>query len=181
MHNMLIDNAIKLAIKWHSGQKRKVDGSPYIIHPIAVATMLAKNEFSDETIAAGYCHDLLEDTKCTENEISTVCSPKVLRIVKAVTNDDQKAWEEKKLGYIELVRSGPVEAKAVCAVDKIHNLQSLIEAHAKQRSAIWKKFNRGKDKKLWFELKVLKMLKENWEHPLIKEYENLLEQMNGLN
>lgn len=180
MDTMLIDNAINLAVTWHTGQTRKVDGSPYIIHPIAVATMLAKNGFSDETIAAGYCHDLLEDTQCTEDDILTACGSKVLEIVKAVTNDDKKPWEEKKLGYIESVRNGPVEAKAVCVADKIHNLKSLIASHETQGPSIWKKFNRGKENKLWFELNVLKELKKNWNHPLLHEYEQLIEAMKKL-
>jgi len=45
----------------------------------------------------------------------------------------------------------------------------------KLRPRIWLKFNRGKKDKLWFEQEVLKMLKANWEHPLISEYQYLLD------
>jgi len=50
-----------------------------------------------------------------------------------------------------------------------------MEAHKKMGPSIWMKFNRGKKDKLWFEQEVLKMLKANWEHPLIGEYERLLD------
>lgn len=180
----VIQKAAELAWKYHKDQIRKGDDSPYIIHPIIVATILAKHGFSDETIAAGYCHDLLEDTTCTEKEISNACGVKVLQIVKAVSNDpklsDKLDWEKKKLKYIRTVRKGPVEAKAVCTADKIHNLLSTLEAYPKQGPSFWKRFNRGRDKKEWFEKKVLEMLKETWSHPLIQEYENLFIIVNGL-
>ena len=178
MNSLLIDNAIGLILKWHAGQIRKGDGSLYIIHPVAVATILAKNGFSDETVSAGFCHDLLEDTQCPEKEIVDVCGEKVLEIVKAVTNDgqlsDEKDWEKKKLKYIDSVRNGPGEAKAVCVADKIHNLQSLLTAYKIQGPKIWSKFNRGKQQKVWFEKLVLKMLKSSWKHPLISEYQKLI-------
>lgn len=179
-HTQLVERAYRLAVKWHEGQTRKGDGLPYISHPISVAVLLGKNNFSAETIAAGFCHDLLEDTQCTEEEIAAECGAKVLEIIKAVTNDESKDWESKKLAYIESVRNGPVEAKAVCAADKICNLRTLVRAYHAQGPNIWKKFNRGKEKKLWFERQVLAMLKETWGHPLTGEYEKMLTVMAGL-
>jgi len=140
-----------------------------------LSTILAKNGFSDETIAAGYCHDLLEDTKCSEQEIKKSCGEKVLEIVKAVSNEKIKDWKEKKRRYIKSVRISPVEAKAVCCADKIHNLQSTLIAYPKyQPEVFWAKFNASKEGKEWFEEEVLKMLKETWHHPLVDEYEKLL-------
>lgn len=51
-----------------------------------------------------------------------------------------------------------------------------MAAYKEQGPDLWKQFNRGKDKKVWFEAEVLKMLKETWQHPLIDEYEKLIEQ-----
>lgn len=180
----IIQNAVELAWKYHKDQTRKGDNSAYLPHPIMVATILAQNGFSDDVISSGFCHDLLEDTKCTDKEIKDACGEKVLEIVKAVTNDphleDKKDWEFKKEKYIETVRIGPVGAKAVCVADKIHNLTCLLEAYKEQGPSVWKKFNRGKDKKLWFEKKVLKMLKETWKHSLLKIYEELIKKEENL-
>lgn len=179
--NNIIQNAAELAWKWHKDMIRKGDNSPYIIHPIMVATILAKNGLSDETIAAGYCHDLLEDTKCTEKEIREACGEKVLEIVKAVSNEDLKDWKEKKRRYIESVRNGEAEAKAVCCADKIHNLQSTLIAYPKYTPEVfWAKFNASREDKEWFEEEVLKMLKETWDHPLIEVYKNLLIEVSNL-
>lgn len=178
--SLYLDKAFVLALEWHKGDKRKVDGTPYILHPVAVARELAKHGFSDEVIAAGYCHDLLEETDCSKEKIAQVCGDKVLEIVEAVTNDDTLEWEEKKLKYIESVRNGPVEAKAVCVCDKIHNLRSLIKSYQRLGPSLWEKFNRGKDKKLWYEKNVNKMLKETWEHELISVHEELIGRVEGL-
>lgn len=180
--NNIVQNAAELAWKWHKDMTRKGDGSPYIIHPIMVATILAQNGFSDEIIAAGFCHDLLEDTKCKEEEIKKACGDKVLEIVKAVSNKKIKDWKKKKLEYIKSVRNGPVGAKAVCCADKIHNLQSTLIAYPKfEPVEFWGKFNAGREEKKWFEEAVFKMLKETWDHPLLSTYKNLLEKVGRLN
>lgn len=170
----LIEKAARIAASAHLGQARKADGMVYIIHPIAVALKLAKHGFSDTVIAAALVHDVLEDTDYPEGKFKKELGDKVFKIVKAITNDKSLEWEEKKLKYIETVRKGPVEAKAIAVVDKIHNLESLMVVYAKDGSKIWKRFNRGKEKKLWFEKKFLKMIKETWKHPLVKECENLI-------
>jgi len=68
----------------------------------------------------------------------------------------------------------------VAAADKVHNLESLLIAYKEQGPALWKKFNRGKEQKLWFENEVLKMLKRTWHHPLVNEYEKLIKQVEKL-
>lgn len=170
----IIEKATQIAVEAHKNQTRKADGSPYIVHPIMVALKLQKHNFEDEIIAAALTHDVLEDTDYPEDKLKEELGGGVYNIVKAVSNDDSLPWEEKKKLYIETVRNGNEGAKAVCVADKIHNLECLFAAYKEQGKEIWKKFNRGKDKKIWFETEVLKMLKETWKHPLIDEYEKLI-------
>ena len=79
-----------------------------------------------------------------------------------------------KKKYVESVRNGSAGANEVAIADKINNLESLLIAYEEQGPALWEKFNRGKDQKVWFENEVLKMLKDTWPHSLIEEYESLL-------
>ena len=105
----------------------------------------------------------------------------MLRIVKAVSNDEELSdsvdWEKKKSKYVESVRAGGEKAIMVSVADKIANLYSFFEQYEKEGASLWKKFNRGKDKKVWFEKEVLKMAKEQWDHPLLKELEKLIEKL----
>jgi len=172
----IIEKAVRVSVAAHKDQTRKGDDLPYIIHPFMVAIKLAKYNFPDTVIAAALTHDVLEDTEFPEDKLMDELGDEVLEIIKAVTNDDSLPWEEKKSKYVETVRNGSDGAKAVAVADKIHNLESLLIAYEAQGSELWKKFNRGKEQKLWFEIEVLKMLKETWQHPLIEEYEKLLEQ-----
>lgn len=176
--------AIFLIRSYHSGQKRKGDDFPYLEHPLEVGYRLWRDGFSGDVVTAALCHDLLEDTKCSESEIKEKCGEEVLRIVKAVSNDeslsDKKDWEKKKAKYVESVRAGGEKAIAVSVMDKICNLQSFFDQYEKEGPSLWKKFNRGKEKKLWFEKEVIKMAKEKWNHQLLKTLETLVSKLEQL-
>jgi len=177
-------NSILLMLKHHAGAIRKGDGHPYLEHTLEVGKMLAKNKLSPDVIAAGYGHDLLEDTKCSELVIRDQCGDEVLRIIKAVSNDeslsDKKDWELKKEKYVKSVEAGGVDAIAVSVADKICNLHSFFRQYEVEGVSLWSKFNRGKDKKVWFEKLVLEMAKKHWNHQLVFELESLVVKLEKL-
>ena len=67
-HN-LIERAVALAVRAHEGKMRKGTLMPYIVHPVAVAFILARHGFSDTVIAAALVHDTVEDTSVTDAEL----------------------------------------------------------------------------------------------------------------
>ncbi|KND49409.1 MAG: GTP pyrophosphokinase, (p)ppGpp synthetase I [Parcubacteria bacterium C7867-008] len=176
----LLDRATRMAVDGHAIQVRKDDNSPYIVHPVMVAILLAQHGFSETVIAAGLTHDLVEDTEYTIDQIREELGDEVATIVASVTNQEGLTWEDKKRAYVETVRIGSEDAKAVATADKIHNAESLIRAHDRLGTDLWKLFNAGREKKLWFEDIMLAMLKETWQHPLVDEYEALVQKMNAL-
>lgn len=176
----LIEKALRIATVAHKDMVRKADGLPYILHPFAVAMRLQKEGFSDDVVAAGLVHDVLEDTDYPAEQLRKELGNKVYKMVLSVTNDDTLPWEEKKTKYIETVRRGSEGAKAVALADKLHNLESLFIIYDKEGPAVWKKFNKGVEAKLWFEESVLKMLKETWDHPMVGEYERQLKKLRKL-
>ncbi|MFH1129406.1 MAG: HD domain-containing protein [Patescibacteria group bacterium] len=173
----LIEKATRIAVIAHVNQKRKNDGSPYVVHPFIVAMKLVKYNFSDAVIAAALVHDVLEDTDVTEQELRDKLGNEVVDMVKMVTNDDTLSWRDKKIKYVETVRNGSDEAKAISIADKIHNMEDLLFTYSQIGPEVWKKFSNKREEKLWFEEEMLKMFKETWSHPLIDEYERLMEQM----
>ncbi len=176
----LIEKADALAVRAHEGQMRKESAVPYITHPRAVAAILKNHGFSDTVAAAALVHDVVEDTPVTIEDVRRELGEDVAALVAPVTHDDTLSWEEKKQKYIDEVEAAPIEAKAISVADKIHNAQSLIAAHEVQGGAVWKHFNRGRDKKIWFEEAMLKMLQDTWQHPLVDEYAVLVEKMKKL-
>lgn len=179
-NHSLIERAVALAVRAHDGQMRKDAPMPYIVHPIEVGLILSRYGFSDIVIAAGIVHDVVEDTVVTADELRRGLGDEVADIVAPVTHDDTLPWDEKKKAYIEAVRVAGDEAKAVSLADKIANAYSLIAAHEIQGVAIWKHFNAGREKKLWFERAMLEMFRASFDHPMVDEYEKLVGQMEAL-
>lgn len=77
--------AFELAREAHSSQKRKT-GEPYILHPIAVATIAAEELMLDANpVMAAFLHDVVEDTDYTIEDIDRLFGPDVAFLVKVVT------------------------------------------------------------------------------------------------
>ena len=176
----LIEKAAELAVRAHGGQMRKEGGRPYIVHPIEVALILARHGFSERVQATGLVHDVVEDTQFTEADIREGLGEGVAALVVQVTHDDALSWEEKKRAYIEMVRNAPEEVKAIATADKIANAKSLIANHAKEGANVWQHFNAGKEKKLWFEREMLRMLEDSWDHALVNEYRTYVARLETL-
>ena len=174
----IIENAIRLANYWHQGQLRRGGEFDYYTHPVAVASLLARSQFDDIVVSAGLCHDLLLFTKCPEDEIASACGSEVLAIVAALTEDktiDLKLqWKERKQKYIESVRQSSWNCKAVCVAERIHNVQTLLESVQEFGLRYFENFYVGPEEKLWFEDHVCIMLQDTWEHPLVDEYDYLV-------
>ncbi len=144
----LIDQAIQLAVKHHAGQFRKGTTIPYIVHPFAVAVILAQAGCPDEWIAAGILHDTIEDTDLTLQDIERDFGPAVAAIVQGASEPehDTASWEDRKAHTIRYLREeAPLEVRVVTAADKLHNIRSIAAALAVQGEDVWKRFNRGRE------------------------------------
>ena len=80
-----IERAIELGKNAHEGQKRKSDGSPYFVHPLAVAEILCEWGADSDTIIAGLLHDTVEDTSITLGDIKKEFGVSVAALVEGVT------------------------------------------------------------------------------------------------
>lgn len=76
--------AFALASEKHKDQKRK-SGEPFIIHPVAVATMLAEMDMDMPSVIAGMLHDVVEDTSVTIEEIREIFGDEIAYLVDGVT------------------------------------------------------------------------------------------------
>jgi guanosine-3',5'-bis(diphosphate) 3'-pyrophosphohydrolase len=166
----LYQQALKVAIKAHEGQTRKHDESAYVAHPIMVARYVEAAGFPEVAVAAALVHDVLEDTTVTEAELRQQLGDAVVDIVTAVSENTALPWEERKELYVNTVVAAGELVWAVSVADKIHNAQDLIEFYATAGPSAWNVFNRGKDKKIWFEKLLHSELARVWQHPLLDVY-----------
>ncbi len=176
----LYEQALKVAAKAHKDQERKHDSSPYIVHPVMVARIVEKAGFGEIPVAAALVHDVLEDSDMTEALLREILGDGVVDIVAAVSEDKMLEWEERKVQYVSQVVKAGESVWAVSVADKIHNADSLIAFHEDVGAEAWTVFNRGKEKKLWFEHMLYDALCEVWKHPLLELYKERLDKMSEL-
>ena len=176
----LTEKAIQIALVAHATQVRKIDHSPYVVHPIMVGMKLARYGFSDEVVAAALVHDVLEDTTFGRDALVAELGEKVAKLVDAVSEDKTLSWENRKRLYIETVRAANNDVKAISVSDKIHNGASLIVGYERVGGDMWKNFTRPREQQLWFFREMLVMLQSSWQHPLVDEFAETVSRLERL-
>lgn len=125
-----IKKAFEFANKAHGEQKRH-SGEPYIVHPLAVAEILADFSCDTDTIVAALLHDTLEDTKVTEQDISNNFGETALFLVRAVTkikdieNRDTKDTSYRTLMRMFFAMADDIRVILIKLADRLHNLKTL--------------------------------------------------------
>ena len=126
-----IIKAYEIALRLHEGQFRK-SGEPYIIHPIAVAKILAGFGMDNETVIAGLLHDVVEDTAYTREELVNDFDEKIATLVDGVTklgNISYDASSEKiqaeNFRKMFLAMSKDIRVLIIKLADRLHNMRTL--------------------------------------------------------
>ena len=126
----LIARAYDTAEEMHRGQLRK-SGEPYLIHPMAVALILAELGMDEETIVGGLLHDVVEDTPYTEEELKKEYGDEILLLVDGVTKLGtlKKASNEERqvenLRKMFLAMSKDIRVLIIKLSDRLHNLRTI--------------------------------------------------------
>lgn len=121
--------AYELAAKAHKDQKRKT-GEPYIIHPIAVAKIVAEEfELGANPIIAAFLHDVVEDTAYTLDYIRELFGDDVAFLVDVVTKRKKDKYEHSKQvdNYRHILSSVQFDIRAILIklADRLHNMRTL--------------------------------------------------------
>ena len=125
-----LTKAYDFALKAHEKQKR-AEGSPYIIHPIAVANILTELKLDSATIATGLLHDTIEDTHATYKTIEKEFGKEVADLVDGVTKisvfENQALSNSKAENFRKLIlaTSKDIRVLLVKLADRLHNMRSI--------------------------------------------------------
>jgi len=145
-------DAIELAARAHHHQVRKGTEIPYIVHPLAVASMLIRIKTPEPVVIAALLHDVLEDTPVTVEEILGQFGPDVADLVAAVSEPDKSAsWEDRKSHTIEyLEKHANDDVLIVALADKLDNIRAIREGLESHGEIFWARFNRPREKQKWY-------------------------------
>lgn len=121
----LVQRALAYAERMHAGQSRS-DGSPFILHPVEVASLLHDAGAQDHLVAAGLLHDVIEKTDVTSSYLSVQFGPAITALVVSVSDDDRIAgYATRKAALRQQVAGAGDEALTLFAADKLSKLREL--------------------------------------------------------
>ena len=137
----LICRAFRFAYELHKGQYR-ASGEPYIAHPVAVAGLLRDLGGSSVMIAAGFLHDIVEDTDITVEEIESRFGIEVRRLVEGVTKLSKFNFSSKTERQAEnfrrmfLAMAADIRVIVVKLADRLHNMRTLEHLNPEKQRRI---------------------------------------------
>ncbi len=126
----LIDKAVEYAREKHKDQKRK-DGSPYIIHPLSVAEVVAEMGLDMDAILGALLHDCIEDTDASFEEIAKLCGTCVAELVEGVTKLTRANFSSTEEAQMENLRkmfmamSKDIRVVLIKIADRLHNMRTM--------------------------------------------------------
>lgn len=124
-----IRDAYTFAAEAHKNQKRK-SGEPYIIHPIAVARIVAEEfELGANPVIAAFLHDVVEDTPCTIDDVRKRFGDDVAFLVGVVTKKKKDKYDLSKQAdnFRQILASVQFDVRAILIklADRLHNMRTL--------------------------------------------------------
>ena len=136
----MIDRAVEYANEKHKFQKRK-DGSPYIIHPLAVAAIVSEMGLDTDAILGALLHDCIEDTDASHDDIAHIFGETVAELVEGVTKLTRANFSSSEQEQMENLRkmfmamSKDIRVVLIKIADRLHNMRTMqYQTPAKQIS-----------------------------------------------
>jgi (p)ppGpp synthase/HD superfamily hydrolase len=159
LESPLVSATLAFARTEHAGQTRKGDGSPYIGHPIEVASLLHEAGFRETVIAAALLHDVVEDCGVFVTDLEERFGEEVAALVATLTADESiEGYAAGKDYHRAAVKWAGSPATAIYAADKLANLRSLTSAYREQGERLGERFNASLDVKLAHARRDVEML-----------------------
>lgn len=183
----IFENAVRFALERHSGQVRKTNKIPYIVHPFEVTSIISTMTDSENVLCAGMLHDTVEDTDTTAEEIIELFGERIAELVASETEprfdgeDMRKTWQRRKeISLAELGASDDKEIKILWLSDKLSNLRSFYRGWLEEGNDFWNHFDQKDPKKQeWYYRTVAQHVSVLSDTAAYKEYTELLDRIFG--
>jgi len=139
----IIERAYIYSARVHEGQVR-LSGEPYLTHPLEVAGILTDMRLDAISVAAGFLHDVIEDTHAGPEDIEALFGPEVRHIVSGVTKlsslsfHSSRARQAESLRKMFLAMADDIRVILIKLADRLHNMRTLQFHKANKRKEIAK-------------------------------------------
>lgn len=177
----IVDRAIILAVKAHSGAVRKGTKLHYIVHPIESCAIAASITDDKEIIAAAVLHDVVEDSDYTREDLLKEFGECVTNLVCSDTEDKMrdisadKSWKLRKQATLDFLDNATKEEKIICIADKLSNMRAIYRDYNRLGDKLWERFNqKDKNEHFWYYGGIADRLTCLKETEAYKEYVELL-------
>lgn len=186
MISPMIQQALDLAIETHwinKKQLRKGKDTPYLVHPLTVAMILARAGARDEVIAAGLLHDTVEDAHpnhpVTVAELRETFGGDVAKLVESVTEPDKELpWLERKAAALEEIATYSDESVLLKSADIVANDLELLSDFDRVGFRVFERFNKDAPTLLEHRLVLIRRLRDRWpDNPLDGDLESIAERL----
>ena len=172
--------AICFAALAHEDQHRKFpEGTPYIAHACAVALVLARCGYDEDTVIAGLLHDVIEDTNHTPEEIEEVFGTRVKDLVMHVSEDTRLPPGQRKNNFAEHLRTAPPEARAISLADLLANRVDIL-MWLRTGGDAWSHFVFTPEDQIGKDEYRLSVLRQGVEKRMAEQLEGILKELRAL-
>jgi len=181
----ILDEAAIFATRAHSGQKRKMSGIPYILHPMEVAVIIGTMTDDKEIMAAGLLHDTVEDCGIDPREIKEKFGARVAALVASETEDKmlglppEASWQDRKADSLLVLKyTKDPGVKILWMGDKLSNMRSFYRSYRQIGNKMFESLHQ-KDpvKHEWYYRKIADYLAELKDTDAYKEYVSLIDEI----
>jgi myo-inositol-1(or 4)-monophosphatase len=180
----ILDEAIKFAIEAHKNMTRKGTDTPYILHPLEAASIVATMTPDIEVIAAAVLHDTVEDNKNINFDlIEERFGTRIRNFVAAESEEKEEdavgSWKRRKQATIEYFMNwASQEEKMIALGDKLSNIRSIHRDYITIGDELWKLFNQSdKYEHCWYYKWMAEALKSLRKYPAYQEYCQLVNEV----
>ena len=182
MDTTLFDKAAHFAINAHANSERRGKNSPYALHVMEAAEIVASITNDQELLAAALLHDAVEDTDVTEEEIRKEFGDRIADLVAGESDlvvegkDVYESWKIRKQYAIDRLKQQSRDGKIVAMGDKLSNMRAIARDFNAQGDELWKIFH-APDPRLhqWHYEGMLDALSDLSDTEAYKEFKHLVE------
>lgn len=143
-----ISKAIEFAARAHDGQRRRGSETPYILHPVEVAAIVATMTDDQDVMAAAALHDVVEDCGVAPEEVEREFGARVRELVMAETENKrdelppEDTWLVRKQEAVDFVTNATdLDVKRLYLGDKLSNLRSVDKDYLALGEVLWQRFH----------------------------------------